>query len=54
MNENEDDADLLKQQEESDLSRHGQPGYASVWRPVMTEQERAEREKQIEEGTIPF
>ncbi|MGZ3349147.1 MAG: hypothetical protein ACXU89_09405 [Xanthobacteraceae bacterium] len=54
MNENEDKADALRKYEPADLRRDSQPGYTSVWSPRMTEQQRKEREQQIESGIIPF
>jgi len=64
MNKHEDAADARQQYEEMEqrrralLSKRFPParstGYASVWSPVLTEQQRKEHEQQIADGTIPF
>lgn len=38
---------------EQDMRRGTEP-IASVWKPIITEKERAERQQQIEAGILPF
>jgi hypothetical protein len=64
MSQHEDADDAHQQYEEMDLKRRSLPakrfapastgGYASVWAPLMNEQQRKEHEQYVKDNGLPF